>query len=87
MQYAGGIELMSFNPNECVYNFGCRPTRHSRRFHRPIRSQVSDILVLEGVEPDNPKTYNETFIISPENNTFVAFGVSLFPVERSVPHR
>ena len=43
--------------------------------------------IAEGVEPDNPKTYNETFIISPENNTFVAFGVSLFPVERSVPHR
>ena len=87
MQYAGGIELMSFNPNECVYNFGCRPTRHSRVGSIDPSKPVSDILVLEGVEPDNPKTYNETFIISPENNTFVAFGVSLFPVERSVPHR
>lgn len=87
MQYAGGIELMSFNPNECVYNFGCRHTRHSRVGSIDPSKPVSDILVLEGVEPDNPKTYNETFIISPENNTFVAFGVSLFPVERSVPHR
>ena len=87
MQYAGGIELMSFNPNECVYNFGCRPTRHSCVGSIDPSKPVSDILVLEGVEPDKPKTYNETFIISPENNTFVAFGVSLFPVERSVPHR
>ena len=82
VQYAGSIELMSFNSNECVYNFGTLSLLGSIDPSKP----ASDVLVLDGVEPGNPKTYNETFIIRPENNTFVRAQSVRSVAERPVPH-
>ena len=86
VQYAGSIELMSFNSNECVYNFGTLCLlRVKDRIDRPLEARFGRA-VLDGVEPGNPKTYNETFIIRPENNTFVRPQSVRSLAERPVPH-
>ena len=76
VDYCGTLELMSFTEEECLWRFGITSFKSLICIVYYIGSidpskEPTDIVHLDGVIPNDPSTYNDTFFIQDENNVCV----------------